>query len=215
MSSTSSSGPQTAAQKQNRRKKARAVMASGLVLGVGAAVTLAAWSDSVWGVSEFGTGDSAFNIQGHFNATEGWDEFINQDEAGTMEFGPASTALVPGVPVFQLVGLHEAEGDLGADITITQQALDSNALTDKVAVSIADLGTGETVPTSCVAGGTATGFDSAGTLADPTVQETRVNAGGYQWLCIRAELDGNAGLDSAGIDAESVYWTFDATSDDA
>lgn len=59
------------------------------------------------------------------------------------------------------------------------------------------------------------GRTRAGTLADPTIQETRVTAGGYQWLCIRAELDGSAGLDSAGVPAESVFWTFDATSDDA
>lgn len=215
MTSTPSSAPQTAAQKQNRRKKVRAVMASGLVLGVGAAVTLAAWSDSVWGVGEFGTGDSAFNVQGYFNAAQGWDEFIDAESAGTMEFGPSSTALVPGVPVFQLVGLHEAEGDLGADITITQTALDANPLTNKVAVSIAEVGDTEAVPTSCVAGGTASGFESAGTLSAPKVLSTRVEADGYQWLCIRAELDANAGLDSAGVPAEKVFWTFDATSDDA
>ncbi len=47
--STAPQTPQPAAKNQNRRKKVRAVMASGLVLGVGAAVTLAAWSDTAYG----------------------------------------------------------------------------------------------------------------------------------------------------------------------
>lgn len=215
MSSTQSQTPQSATQNQNRRKKVRAVMASGLVLGVGAAVTLAAWSDSVWGEGSFGSAGSDFNIQGYFSATEGWDEFISPDEAGTMEFGPASEALVPGVPVFQLVGLHEEKGDLGADITITQTALTTNPLTSQVAVTVADLGTSEAVPTSCSPTGTGMSFDSAGTLAAPAVLDTRVDKGGYQWLCIRAELNSDAGLDAAGVASQSALWHFDATSDDA
>ncbi|MDX2358914.1 SipW-dependent-type signal peptide-containing protein [Dietzia sp. PP-33] len=211
--STTSQTPRPAAQTQNRRKKVRAVMASGLVLGVGAAVTLAAWSDTAWGVSEFGTSDSAFNIQGHFNATQGWDEFLTKDKAGTMQFGPASTALVPGQPVFQLVGLHEEKGKLGADITVAQQSVASNALTDKVAVSVADLGGDTTPPATCSA--EATGFQPVGTLAAPESSTTRVEKGAYKWLCLRAELASDAGLDAAGIAPAPVYWNFDAQSDDA
>ncbi|MDZ4234702.1 MAG: SipW-dependent-type signal peptide-containing protein [Dietzia sp.] len=211
--STTPQTSQTAAPTQNRRKKARAIMASGLVLGVGAAVTLAAWSDTAWGVSEFGTGDSAFNVQAYFNSTQGWDEFLTQDKAGTMQFGPASKALVPGVPVFQLVGLHEEKGKLGADITITQQSVPSNALTSKVAVSIAELGGGNSAPSNCSAA--ATNFKPAGTLAAPTTSTTRVEKNDYKWLCLRAELAPTAGLDSAGIAPAPVFWNFDAQSDDA
>ncbi|MBB1030234.1 hypothetical protein G6027_04905 [Dietzia sp. SLG310A2-38A2] len=211
MSTTPQTSP-TAAPKQNRRKKARAIMASGLVLGVGAAVTLAAWSDTAWGVSEFGTAGSDFNIQAHFNATEGWNEFVTKDKAGTMQFGPASKSLVPGVPVYQLVGLHENKGNLGADITIAQQSVASNALTSKVAVSIAELGGGSTPPSNC---SSAASFTTVGTLAAPTTSTTRVEKNDYKWLCFRAELAPTAGLDSAGIAPAPVFWNFDAQSDDA
>ncbi|WP_440220175.1 SipW-dependent-type signal peptide-containing protein [Dietzia sp. MNB45] len=213
--STAPQTPQPAAKNQNRRKKVRAVMASGLVLGVGAAVTLAAWSDTAWGESQFGTEGSDFNVQAYFNADEGWDEFLTQEEAGTMQFGPASTALVPGQPVFQLVGLHEEKGNMGADITITQQPIDSNNLTSKVSVSIAELGTDADVPSNCSATGTGMTFEPAGTLASPEESTTRVEEGSYQWLCFRAELTDTAGLDSAGIPTVPVFWSFDAVSDDA
>lgn len=49
---------------QSRRgwTKARALLAGGLVLGVGAAVTLAAWTDNEWVRGVFGTG--TFGIEG-------------------------------------------------------------------------------------------------------------------------------------------------------
>jgi predicted ribosomally synthesized peptide with SipW-like signal peptide len=54
------------AQKENRRK-VRAILAGGLVLGIGAAVTLAAWSDSEFATGSFGAGH--FNMQGSLNGT--------------------------------------------------------------------------------------------------------------------------------------------------
>lgn len=207
---------QPAAAKQNRRKKARAIMASGLVLGVGAAVTLAAWSDTVWGVSQFGTEGSDFNIQASFDGGTEWGDFLTEEKSGTMQFGPASKALVPAQPVFQLVGLREEKGNMGADITVAQEAVASNALTSKVAVSIADLGSGASAPTGqCSATATGVTFAPAGTLAVPTSSTTVVTEKGYRWLCLRAELAGTAGLDAAGIAPASVYWNFNAESDDA
>ncbi|WP_226438443.1 MULTISPECIES: SipW-dependent-type signal peptide-containing protein [Rhodococcus] len=46
------------ARSRNSRKR-RALLASGLVLGVGVVITLAAWNDSVWGSSDFGTGENS------------------------------------------------------------------------------------------------------------------------------------------------------------
>ncbi|NLG54199.1 MAG: hypothetical protein GX542_00865, partial [Rhodococcus sp.] len=43
-----------ATRERNRRKR-KAILASGIVLGVGAVITLAAWNDSVWGTGAFGT----------------------------------------------------------------------------------------------------------------------------------------------------------------
>lgn len=47
---------------KSKRRKAKAILAGGLVLGIGAAVTLAAWNDSEFVIGEFGTGK--FGITG-------------------------------------------------------------------------------------------------------------------------------------------------------
>lgn len=99
--------------KRNRRK-IRAILAAGLVLGVGAAVTLAAWSDSVWGQSEFAT--DKWNVQGSFNGGTSWGEFATGPTAGTFTFPLAdATSLTPGesvkAPVSLRVGPAECIGD--------------------------------------------------------------------------------------------------------
>ncbi|MFN3340157.1 MAG: SipW-dependent-type signal peptide-containing protein, partial [Dietzia sp.] len=45
-----------AQQKQDRARKRKALLAGGVVLGLGAAVTLAAWSDDVFANGIFNTG---------------------------------------------------------------------------------------------------------------------------------------------------------------
>lgn len=72
----SKSTPQTS-------KKVRALLAGGLVLGVGAAITLAAWTDQEWAEGIFGAG--SFNIQSSVDGTEFFDH-ESQDDAATLSF---------------------------------------------------------------------------------------------------------------------------------
>jgi predicted ribosomally synthesized peptide with SipW-like signal peptide len=53
--------------RNSKRRKAKAILAGGLVLGIGAAVTLAAWNDSEFAFGEFGSGQ--FNVEGSTNGT--------------------------------------------------------------------------------------------------------------------------------------------------
>ena len=206
-----------AAQKQYRRKKTRAIMASGLVLGIGAAVTLAAWSDTVWGAGTFGTDGSAFNIQGSFDGGENWAEHVSStgegtDGPGQMAFAQNANALIPGVPVYQLVGLQETEGNLGANIRLTRTNSDSSALSDLVTVAVADAGTGETAP-AC---GPETDFGTGATIgAEPSqMLTTEVAAGEYRWVCFSAILSGEASVTDGGVISDDILWEFAATSQD-
>lgn len=60
-----------------RSRKVKALLAGGLVLGVGAAVTLASWSDQEWTEGLFGAG--SFNIEGSVDGTTFTD---HESEAG-------------------------------------------------------------------------------------------------------------------------------------
>lgn len=218
----------SAAQKQNRRKKTRAIMASGLVLGVGAAVTLAAWSDTVWGEGTFGTEGSAFNIQGSFDGGTTWAERVSPTGAGTngaaagadpngpgaMAFAQNANSLIPGQPVYQLVGLHETEGNLGADIVLTRTNADESGLADLVTVAVADAGTGAAAP-ACGANADLA-FNSSATIgaAPGEMLTTEVEAGNYRWVCFSATLSSDATVTDGDLTSTPILWQFAATSQD-
>ena len=212
--STSPQPVPSAAQKQNRRKKTRAIMASGLVLGVGAAVTLAAWSDTVWGAGTFGTEGSAFNIEGSFDGGTTWDEYVTSDNAGPMMFAQNANALIPGQPVYQLVGLHETQENLGADIVLNRTNADTSDLRDLVTVAVADAGTGAAAP-ACGPDADLD-FSSSATIgsAPGEMLTTEVASGDYRWVCFSATLSGDATVTDGNITSDPILWEFVATSQD-
>lgn len=93
-----------------RRRKVRALLAGGLVLGVGAAVTLAAWTDNVFGQAEFSA--SNWNIQGNFTGSE-WAEYDTAEDAGTFDFSPGFGDLAPDDLVTAPLSLRVGDGDGG------------------------------------------------------------------------------------------------------
>lgn len=64
------------AQTTTRSRKFKAILAGGIVLGIGAAVTLAAWTDNEWAEGTFGAG--SFNVQGSTNGAD----FTDHESAG-------------------------------------------------------------------------------------------------------------------------------------
>src|SRR5690625_7957040 len=68
---------------RNTSKKFKALLAGGLVLGVGAAVTLAAWTDQEWAEGLFTTG--SFNIESSIDGAT-FDDNDTQDGAAVLEF---------------------------------------------------------------------------------------------------------------------------------
>lgn len=208
--STAPQSPQPAAKNQNRRKKARAIMASGLVLGVGAAVTLAAWSDTVWGQGTFGTEDSAFNIQGNFTgADNGWGEFITDKTAGTMEFGPKANGMMPGDTVYAMVGLKEQHAKMDAKVTLTKVTADTSALRDLVSVKVSQ--PTATKPGSCadVTYGTPVNL-SAGN--QKMLDEFTLPGGETRWVCFAATLSSDTPANTPSTKTPAVQWKFDAVS---
>lgn len=74
-----------------RKRKVRAIMAGGLVLGVGAAVTLAAWNDSEFAQGIFTTGQ--FNLEGSVDGAA-FDDNDTEASAAQMTFSAGN--MVPG-----------------------------------------------------------------------------------------------------------------------
>ena len=206
--STAPQSPHSSAKNQNRRKKARAIMASGLVLGVGAAVTLAAWSDTAWGEGTFGTGDSAFNIQASFDGGSGWDEFMTDDTAGTMEFGDKATGLMPGDSVYTLVGLREQFDKMDAEVTLTKVTADESALKDLISVRVS-----QPVAEQPTCEDADYGPPVNLSVADKQMLEKFTIPGGDQrWVCFSATLSENILPQTEPTTAKTIQWQFNAES---
>lgn len=78
----------------NKSKKVKALLAGGLVLGVGAAITLAAWTDQEWAEGIFGTG--SFNIEASTTGGEtSFTDHPSEDEAAVLDFELGADNLTP------------------------------------------------------------------------------------------------------------------------
>lgn len=80
-----------------RSKRAKAILAGGLVLGIGAAITLAAWNDSEFATGIFAGG--AFSIEGSTDGTT-FSEHPTEAAAAPLTFAVEADNLAPEEPVY-------------------------------------------------------------------------------------------------------------------
>ncbi|GAA4282497.1 hypothetical protein GCM10022261_00280 [Brevibacterium daeguense] len=76
-----------------RSRKFKAILAGGIVLGVGAAATLAAWTDDEWAIGDFQAG--SFNLEGSTNGSD-YTEHEIEGDAATLGFETGADNLSPG-----------------------------------------------------------------------------------------------------------------------
>lgn len=207
----------TTADQSQKRRKVRALLASGLVLGVGAAVTLAAWNDSVWGNAQFGTGENAWNVQGSFDDGATWDEYIT-NPGGDILFDPGFDNLAPGQTVTAVVGLREnGGGDLDAEIDMPA-AVAREGSTNGPAASNLDEALRMTVTNMGATVGTCDATTQSGTplvtnqpVSTGTFAGLTIAAGTEAYLCFAVTLP--AGTSPNGLDnSVEVAWEFQAES---
>ncbi|WP_205484545.1 SipW-dependent-type signal peptide-containing protein [Arthrobacter sp. Alg241-R88] len=84
--------PPAAEQRSRKAPKVRAVLAGGLVLGIGAAITLAAWNDSEFAKGTFTAG--AFNLKGSTDGTTFTENPV--DAPASIGFTATTANLSPG-----------------------------------------------------------------------------------------------------------------------
>lgn len=193
-----------------RSRKFKAILAGGIVLGVGAAVTLAAWTDYEWAQGTFGAG--SFNVQG---STDGTTFADHESEAGAASLtfdldggdNMAPEAVVAAPFVLQL---DEASTyDATVELTSAEGAgVNAGALTYGIVQvdSVAD----------CSAAAEGTSIVPAGTALDSTTGAAGFTltagadgvAGDPVTLCFQVTADSTL---EQGEDA-TAQWEFTATS---
>ncbi|PJJ55632.1 SipW-dependent-type signal peptide-containing protein [Compostimonas suwonensis] len=108
------------------RKKAFAIMAGGLVLGLGVTATLAAWTDTEWIFGGNAAGDgpgvgtSTFEVEQNTSSpyvATAFDQF-EANPGDTMIFGVDALALSPGDAVYAPVALRTIADSLGGSVEL-------------------------------------------------------------------------------------------------
>lgn len=105
MNSTSSS---------RRRPRTRAVAASGLVLGVGASVVLANWSESLFTSAAFGKAE--FGIEGSANGGGTWE--LAPTAGSALDLVLSLTEIRPGQTTYAPISLRVVAGSVDADVQL-------------------------------------------------------------------------------------------------
>lgn len=142
-----------------RGRKVRAILAGGLVLGVGAAVTLAAWTDDEWALGEFGAG--TFSIEGSTDGTA-FAEHPTEGDAAALEFELAPTNLSPGSVVAAPFAMRTtADTTYEANVSLASTAASTDLAGDLtfgiIEVASADACAPDATGTTIVPTGTAFG----------------------------------------------------------
>lgn len=208
-----------------RARKGKAFLAAGVISGLGATMTLAAWSDAARVSASFRT--DTFNVQGLSNSVEGWADHSTTDSPAV--FQPVMGSISPGTTrSYALFGLRMAPGStVGATVTIpagTKMTPSTQAILISMrVVRVQDENCSATsfAPNSTyVVGSAAPSFGSM--LSGPRAEAATVtllpsddaeSPGRAAYLCYEFSLPQSvppAGLSNGSV--ASVLWAFSAKS---
>ncbi|MFP7761554.1 SipW-dependent-type signal peptide-containing protein [Marisediminicola sp. LYQ85] len=206
-----------------RGPRARAVLAGGLVLGVGAAITLAAWNDSEFATGVFTSG--SFNLEGNEVTAAGpYSDHAEPGDAAALTFTAPFDNLAPDDVVYSGYWLRLAAGTT-VDATLAVESIATTVPTapavgneENLSYDIYSIPSGSPCGAAAVAGETpiASGADltSNAAVASDTVDLTQGatvdDAGSAVQLCI--VVTANDDLEQS-VETTST-WQFTATSVD-
>lgn len=168
-----------------RSRKIKAILAGGLVLGVGAAITLAAWNDSEFATGTFASGE--FNLQGSTTAADsGYADHESAAGAAELDFTVPVANMAPDDVVYApffvrlaadttspadlaLVALDSTDtsGTNSAELAYGVYAIDAAAACDATATSGTELGSGATLADDAAISGDTVSLAIGAPTTDP------------------------------------------------
>jgi len=192
-----------------RSRMIRAILAGGLVLGVGTAVTLAAWNDSEFATGTFTAGK--FDLQGSIDGTTFADHPVGGPQ--TLGFTVAPGAMAPGDVVVAPFAVRLATGTTNnANVVLSVGTTGATTGLTYEIVRTASItcasGTADTTGTSLITAGTAVTTVAGPNTFGLTKGATLVVPGATQWLCFKV----TAGAGLVQSQTGTVTWTLTGTS---
>lgn len=200
----------------SRSGKIRAVLAGGLVLGVGAAMTLAAWNDSEFVQGNFGAG--TFNLEGSTDITdpEAWGDHADTGSAAVVFDTSAHGNLAPEDVVYESFWVRLAEGTTSpatlsfVGVTPGTEGNEANLSYDIYADPTGDCDADGATSGTPIGSGTSLNVATPGTSVALATGEPTTEPGAAVQLCFVV----TAGADLDQGDGASTVWEFEAVSTD-
>lgn len=201
--------PEVAAAPRNRSRKIKALLAGGLVLGLGAAVTLAAWTDNEWATATF--------TSGHFNLVGSADglNFSDHPTTGapaTLSFSTGFNNLSPNTTVAALYALRLDTPTTVSATGVVTAAVGTGTAEANLTYRIVEVGAVDQCTTDTNGLGPIVSSSSMDTVTNPQTfnlaQGSNGNPGSTILLCIQV----TAGPGLAQDTSATGTWTFTATS---
>jgi predicted ribosomally synthesized peptide with SipW-like signal peptide len=193
-----------------RLTRLRAVLAGGLVLGVGATATLAAWTDEEHSAGSFKAG--TFSIVGSTNGTD----FSDHPAASgaSLAFSLPAAAMVPGTTVYALYSVKTVSDSVAGSVKLIADDANGTGLGEHLTYGVNAI-----QGTTCNADAFAEGDPvvSAGReLTTDSSNSLELAAAGALPInyCFAVTLPADASSDAQGA-ALTARWTFAATTDPA
>ncbi|RAX49461.1 hypothetical protein DQ353_09265 [Arthrobacter sp. AQ5-05] len=191
--------------KADTSRKIAAVLAGGLVLGIGAATTLAAWTDSQHATATFTAGIFALESK-----TEGTD-WQSHPAADPAKLVAGTAGLTPGASGFGHLDVRTtAESSVGGTVVLGPVATDAKS--DEAMIAVLEsrfkvIPRGSTCNASALAEATFQSVAEKPLVADQTVPAGGTTAVRY---CLEVRMSPDAPSAVQGTTA-SLVWTFTGT----
>ncbi|HEU5224138.1 MAG TPA: SipW-dependent-type signal peptide-containing protein [Candidatus Lumbricidophila sp.] len=205
-----------ASQRGLRRRRWSAALAGGLVLGLGATVTLAAWNDSEFATGTFGA--SVFDLESK-SAGAGTTTYASRTSAPGASLAFSATAMSPSVSHYAWLDIRTTVAStVGGTVTLTGVtnnsgglvgALEYRAVRMPSAASTCDATAFSGSPTF-IAGGSST-YLAVTTVPGSPVTNPIAAAGAELGFCFDVRVAANAANSYQGTTA-TVTWSFTGTS---
>ncbi|WP_347123365.1 SipW-dependent-type signal peptide-containing protein [Microbacterium sp. SY138] len=179
-----------------RSRRLRAVLAGGLVLGIGVAATLAAWNDSEYGSASFTAG--RFDIVGAVDGST-FSSHATTGAAATLNFQLAPTAMAPGNATYALFSVKTANPSVAGTLQLTAGTPGGTGLATYLTYGVRTIA-GTTCNATTYAAGTAVVADgSALTAGGSGTQAVTANGAAQVNYCFAVTLPTTAPNAAQGL----------------
>jgi predicted ribosomally synthesized peptide with SipW-like signal peptide len=203
---------------RNRRRwfRVRALLAGGLVLGIGSAATMAAWNDGEYADTTLRAG--TFQIEGSAPAADSGSTFTDHATSGTaatLTFSAPVTALSPGTTTYSSFFVRTKSTSVAGTVALQTPTFtaSSTGLQSTLTYGVRLLASGQTCGAGAFSSPLGTAVVPTGTVLNaPLTAATQpiAAAGGLHHYCFALTLPSTADNSVQGQSATPV-WQFLAT----